>query len=97
MPLDMPTKQKIQAALTERGALQPCARCGHKAFELVDGYFTQPVQNDLGGAFMLGGPSLPLVAVICVRCGNVNFHALGVLGLMSPPPAPAPSGSAVPK
>ena len=74
-------KRKIVEALQKRGARLPCPRCGNQNFTLLDGYFNQPVQTELGG-LVLGGPSVPSVVVICTRCGFMAQHALGALGLL---------------
>jgi len=74
-------KQKIIAALKERGATLPCPRCGNQAFTLLDGYFNQTIQTKLSG-MVIGGPSVPSVVVGCDRCGLLSQHALGTLGLL---------------
>ena len=79
--LSQDQKDRIIKALTERGARLPCPRCGNQNFTLVDGYFNQPIQTELGG-LVIGGPSIPSVVVVCTRCGFLSQHALGVLGLL---------------
>lgn len=74
-------KQKIVEALEKASARLPCPRCGNTSFTLLDGFFNQPVQTDLGG-LVLGGPSVPSVVVVCNRCGFLAQHALGSLGLL---------------
>jgi ribosomal protein S27AE len=74
-------KDKIIKALTERGANQPCPRCGNDAFTLLDGFFNQVIQSDPKG-IVLGGRTIPSVVVACNRCGYLAQHALGVLGLL---------------
>lgn len=80
-------RKRITEALTRVGAMRACPRCGHGAFTLIDGYFNQPIQTDLG-SMVFGGPSIPSVVVACTRCGFMSQHALGVLGLLPPPPPP---------
>ena len=82
MPLSEERKGKIIAALEERGARQPCPRCGNMSFTLVDGYFNRAIQPSLKG-MSLGGPSIPTVGLVCNRCGFLSEHALGILGLLS--------------
>lgn len=77
-------RNKIIAALEKAGAKLPCPRCGNQSFTLLDGYFNQPVQAQLGG-LVLGGPSVPSTVVVCTRCGYLAQHALGVLGLLPEP------------
>jgi len=74
-------KDKIIKVLTERGANLPCPRCGNDAFTLLDGYFNQIIQETPRG-IVLGGRTIPSVAVACKRCGYLAQHALGVLGLL---------------
>jgi ribosomal protein S27AE len=74
-------KQKIVAALTERGATLDCPRCGNGNFILLDGYFRNIVQPDVMN-FHLDGNGVPSVVTICDRCGFMSQHALGILGLL---------------
>ena len=81
-------KEKIVKALEERFAKHPCPRCLNQQFTLADGYFNQPLQNDLTGGLVIGGPSIPSVVVVCTRCGFISQHALGALGLLPPQKKP---------
>jgi hypothetical protein len=74
-------KEKIVKALMERGAQSPCPRCGNPNFTLLDGFFNQPIQPELGN-IILGGPSIPSVVTVCTHCGFISQHALGALGLL---------------
>jgi hypothetical protein len=74
-------RSTIIAALTERQAILPCARCGFNQWELVDGYFTHSVQDSIG-EIRIGGVNVPTIAAICKRCGFISQHALGALGLL---------------
>ena len=75
-------KKEIVDALQARGADSPCPRCGNKNFTLIDGFFNQSLQNELTGAFIIGGISVPSVGVVCNRCGFIAHHSLGILGLL---------------
>jgi ribosomal protein S27AE len=75
-------KQQIIKALNDRGVSQPCPRCGNRSFSLIDGYFNQPVQPELSGGLVIGGPTIPSVVTACNKCGFLAQHALGVLGLL---------------
>ena len=80
-------RDKIIAKLNERGAMQPCARCGKQKFALLDDITRVDQQKDMS-VINLGGPSIPCATVVCENCGNVSLHGLGALGLMaeiSPP------------
>jgi hypothetical protein len=56
--------------------------CGHNKFVLADGFFNNSVQTNFEAALVLGGPSIPTIALICSNCGFISQHALGVLGLL---------------
>lgn len=81
--MDQAKRDEIAKRLTEKGAVQPCPRCGHNQFTVIDGYFNHTVQQELKG-LILGGQSIPCAIVICVNCGYLSQHALGALGLLSP-------------
>ena len=82
MKLDQEAKQKIAKSLEEKGALKPCARCGHPNFSLLDGFSTIPLSQEVSNNIVLGGPSVPCAVVACNNCGHLEFHALGALGLL---------------
>ena len=88
-------KQKVIQALESKGARLPCSRCGHAKFSLLDDFARIDVQRDFR-SISLGGTAIPCVMVACTNCGDVNFHALGALGLLDAvkevPQAPAEKG-----
>ncbi len=76
-------KQKIVVELNKRinsGEIK-CPMCGNKHFIIADGYFNSIMQDDLNN-LVLGGPSIPSIAIVCNKCGFISSHALGVLGLL---------------
>ena len=75
-------KQKIIDALSRKGAIHVCPRCGEKEFTLLEGYFNQIIQQTITGGMIMNGPSVPSVVVVCNNCGYMSQHAIGVLGLM---------------
>jgi ribosomal protein L37E len=75
-------RKKVQEELTRRGALKPCARCGNETFGIHEAYTSFHIQKD-SGVLSLGGPAVPAVMIVCNNCGNINFHALGAIGLMA--------------
>ena len=81
-------RREIIDILDQRGATQPCPRCGNQEFTLIDGYFNQPIQSDLS-SYAIGGPAVPSVVVACNRCGYLSQHALGPLGLLKRVPEEA--------
>lgn len=74
-------RKEIVAALEARGVRQPCPRCGNSSFTLLDGYFNLTIQPNFQG-LVIGGPSVPVIATACNRCGFLSNHALGALGLL---------------
>ena len=55
-----------------------CPMCHGRDFEVVDGVFTNSIQQSLNN-FQIGGPSVPCVAFVCTQCGFLSQHAIGVL------------------
>lgn len=82
--LTLRQRDLIIDALTERGATNPCPRCGNHDFSVADGLFAHGVQSDLQ-SFSLGGETIPVAVTVCVRCGYVSEHAMGVLDLLHNP------------
>ncbi len=72
-------KERIAAALERAGATKACPRCDKRAFAVVDGFASWNVQADIRSAGAFGGPSVPVVLVICTNCGFVAPHAMGIL------------------
>ena len=85
-------RDRIIGALNERGVTLPCSRCGNNNFTLIDGYFNHTFQPQLNGNVILGGPSIPSVGVVCSRCGLINYHAVGALGLLPSQTTPLQNG-----
>jgi hypothetical protein len=73
-------KSAIQFELGKRICLG-CPRCGNAKFDVVDGYSYRMIQKP-GTGLVIGGPTIPCAITVCVNCGFVSEHALGVLGLM---------------
>ncbi len=72
-------KQIIQA-LEEKGANNPCHRCGNKTFAVIDG-FARYHLSDYIDANELGGRGVPTFLVGCNNCGAITPHAaLALLG-----------------
>lgn len=76
-------KQKIILKLNKRinsGNIK-CPMCGNEHFIIADGYFNSIMQDNLNG-LVIGGPSMPSIAIVCNQCGFISSHALGILGLL---------------
>lgn len=76
-------KNKIIEVLKQRGLTSQCPRCNHPNWSLIDGYFNQTIQPNVEGSIVIGGPSVPSIALACNNCGFISQHALGALGLLA--------------
>ena len=74
--------KKIQEKLIEKGATLPCPRCGNKQFVISDGLVAPLIQTNLD-SISLGGRSLPMIPVICTKCGYISLHAIDRLKLVN--------------
>ena len=76
-------KQRIVSELFKRinSVKIKCPICGNDHFIIADGYFNSTLQDNLNG-FVIGGPSMPSIPIVCNRCGFISSHALGILGLL---------------
>lgn len=50
-----------------------------EGFILIEGFINMPTQNEVGGAFVLGGPTIPTVAVVGKTTGLIHTFALKIL------------------
>jgi hypothetical protein len=70
-------KVKVQQAIElriEKGLLSD-----PEGFILIDGFVNIHYQKDMGSAFILGGPTIPAVAVVGKGSGLIYTFALKVL------------------
>lgn len=70
-------KGQIQSAIQQRissGIISDPA-----GFILIDGFINMPFQKEMGGAFVIGGPTVPAVAVVGKSTGVIHTFALKVL------------------
>lgn len=72
----------IAKLLVDKGATKPCHRCGGIKFAVIDGFSNFYLQDEIKGV-ILGGPTVPVVSVICNNCGAITSHAAGALGLLN--------------
>lgn len=75
-------KDDVIKKLTEKRAVLPCSRCGCNSFTVLDGYSKIMLDEEIDGSLRLGGPMVPVTAVVCTNCGAITMHALGALGLL---------------
>ncbi len=87
MPLN---EEEVKARLSERGVNNPCHRCGNLEFLLVKQCSRIALQPEVSGPMILGGgQSVPVVLVVCSKCGAITPHALGTLDLLPQQPPKA--------
>lgn len=80
MDIDQERIKLIIEALDEKGAVnKACFRCGYNRFQLA-GETLMSLQ-DVSGNVPLGAPAIPVVMVICKKCGNMWHHAIVALGV----------------
>ena len=72
-------KSEIIGALNAKRKEAKCTSCGEAKWVVVDGFINQPFQKELSASFVIGGPSIPIVAVVCNNCGLINYYALKAL------------------
>lgn len=74
-PMTDDDRRKAGEYLNSRGATQPCPRCRHSLFYVLD-------HIDLAlpsPANMVGfNGSIPTILTACANCGFVAMHALGI-------------------
>ncbi len=75
-------RQEIADKLSEAGVRATCPMCDAASWVLADGYFNEPIQGSLRHGLVIGGPSIPSVAIVCSNCGFMSRHAIGALGLL---------------
>jgi hypothetical protein len=83
-PLSDADKKRIVEKLKEKGVQGHCPMCNNTNFVLMDGYFSHPLQGNPSSGFVIGGPTIPSIAVVCSNCGFMSNHAVGALGLLPP-------------
>ncbi|MFA6571366.1 MAG: hypothetical protein WCT77_09030 [Bacteroidota bacterium] len=79
--LNQNQKLKIKEEIDKRIINLSCPMCKNNKFIIADGYFNNSMQTDMT-TFVLGGESIPTIAIICDNCGFVSQHAIGILGLL---------------
>lgn len=75
-------RERVANALTSRGAIKPCHRCGQTKFAVLESYSYFTAQDDFTAGLVIGGPSIPVAMVACENCGAITPHALGAIGLL---------------
>jgi len=75
-------KIKINNAFKEAGLTNTCPRCNDGEFLFVENMLYDQIGYNSGSPFSLLTPTIPVVVIICKKCGFVSQHSLQVLGLL---------------
>ncbi len=73
-------KKVIIQKLREKQVKTVCPMCGRNNF-MHAGYFKQFLHTNPDEA-STGGVEIPTIAIVCLNCGFVSQHAVGILGLL---------------
>jgi hypothetical protein len=74
-------KKRVSAALSERVAAFGCYACGRQnTWVLADAFVNFSLVESVN-VMVVGGPSMPCVALVCSHCGHTVFFNALVLGL----------------
>ncbi len=71
-------KPQIQAAIQQKMGLLTIQH-GETGFTLLDGFFNFPIQDEISGSIVIGGPTVPMVAIIGNTSQRVFFFPLKAL------------------
>lgn len=81
MSLPSDYRNKLLAALQERGVEGKCGLCGHNDWAVIDQAVSVQI-TDLSGSFQIPPPQIPSAGLICNNCGNIRLFSLAVLRLL---------------
>lgn len=70
-------KQRITDAIQAKLQITPII--GENGFTLVDGFIMQPLSKEVSGNIVIGGPIIPLVAIVGNTSGRMYYFALKAL------------------
>ncbi len=70
-------KTELQEAIKKRA--NQAIFSNEKDLNLIDGFILQPIQQTIGNSIIVGGPQVPLVAVVGVSSGKVYYFAVKAL------------------
>ena len=70
-------KQRITDAI--QAELQATPIIGENGFTLVEGFIMQPLNKEVSGNIIIGGPTIPLVAIVGNTSGRMYYFALKAL------------------
>ncbi len=71
-------KQQITQTIDDRLRIHPIPD-ENNGFTLVEGFITQPLNKEISGSLIIGGPAIPLVAIVGNSSGRIYYFALKAL------------------
>ena len=83
MPLSEDQRQKLRKWLEEKKATPSCPSCGQNNWSLGEMVAALPFES---GGVRIGGPTVPMVQLVCGNCAYVRFHAALPIGLIEQNP-----------
>jgi len=72
-------KQRIIDALNSRNSTSNSNLGITEPITLVDGFINQPLQSEFIGGLVLGGPAIPMIAVVGNNSGRIYYFSLKAL------------------
>jgi hypothetical protein len=79
-------RNKIMEALIARGyyfdapkVIAPGITSHTTTYTLLQSFINQPIQTEISGNVVIGGPTLPMVAIANNQTGQLEFFALRIL------------------
>jgi len=70
-------KQQITDAIQAKLRVTPII--GENGFTIVEGFIMQPISSEVSGNMIIGGPTIPLVAIVGNTSGRMYYFALKAL------------------
>jgi len=78
MPFSDEERNKILEALKKKKVPRKCPACEGTEWTLGEQY-TPLALNDMSAGLVVGGPTIPTVALVCKNCGYVSLHSTLIL------------------
>ena len=72
-------KGRIIQALTDKGFSFYNENTNSGDYLILDNFINQPIQKEMSGNLVIGGPTLPMVAIVNRISGEVKFIALKLI------------------
>ena len=69
--------QEIIDVIIKKGATNPCSRCNAEVGSLLNGAFSNTVDQIVGTVVVPGNRGIPSFVVICGNCGHISQYAVG--------------------